>query len=97
MKPIVKYRQCGKTEDILKLAAEDFSYIVCPTRQDVGRLWRRIQDFGLNIPQPITWDEFVHGRYRGAGISSFVIDDLDRCIQGMTSVEIKAVSLTGGN
>lgn len=92
---VIKPRQAGKTEGILQLAQDNFSYIVCPTRQDVDRLWQRAKERDLNIPQPITWAEFVGHRYRGAGIRSFLIDDLDRCIQSMTTVEIKAASLNG--
>lgn len=95
MRPIVKPRRAGKSDDVLRLALQDFSYIVCPTMQDVDRLWRRARELDLNIPQPITWQAFTQHRYYGPGVRSFIIDDLDRCIQGMTRVEIKAVSLTG--
>ena len=91
---IVKPRSAGKSWDILHLAQEDFSYIVCPTLADVQRLWRQALELGLHIPQPITRDEFVHRRYNGGGVRSFVIDDIDRCVQGMTTVEVRAISLT---
>ena len=35
-------------------------------------------------------------QYNGrGGVRSFVIDDLDRCVQSMSRIEIKAVSLNG--
>lgn len=95
MQAIVKPHLSGKTDDVLRLALEDFSYIVCPTQRDARRLWQRALELGLDIPQPIPWREFLKGRYHTQGVSSFIIDDLDRCVQGMTSVEIKAASLTG--
>lgn len=93
MHVVVKPRQASKTHDLLLMAQETFSYIVCPSQSDVNRLWRRAVEMELNIPQPITWHELVNGRYRSLGIKGFIIDDLDRCIQSMTMVPIKAVSL----
>ena len=49
----------------------------------------------LEIPFPITWAEFVEKRYYGRGINSFMIDNLDLCIQQMTDVEIKTISING--
>lgn len=95
MQVIVRPRQGGKTTEMLRMAAENFSYIVCPTRKDVDRLWQLARTLDVDIPHPITWDEFVQGRYHLAGVGSFVIDDLDRCVQYMSHVEIKAISVTG--
>jgi hypothetical protein len=51
-------------------------------------------DMGLDIPMPLTWDEFANHRYHGRGIKGFVIDNLDLCIQQMTHVPVRAVSVT---
>lgn len=96
MKVVMLPRQGGKTTQMLQLAQETFSYIVCPTMADVERLWALAREMELNIPQPISWVEFTSGRYRPAGIKGFLIDDVDRCLQGMTRVDIKAITLTGG-
>ena len=96
MQIIVRPRQLGKTEDVLRLAEEHFAYIVVPTRQDVDHVWRRAIDAGYDVPQPITWHDFMRQRYNGhGGVKSFVIDDLDRCVQSMTNIEVKGVSLNG--
>lgn len=95
MQTIVKPRQGGKSWDVLTLAAEHFSYIVCVDQRSAKEMWARAKDRKLDIPHPITWEEFINGRY-GAGVS-VIIDDLDRCLQRLTPAEIKAVSLTGGD
>jgi hypothetical protein len=95
MKVIVGQRQTGKSEQILRLAVEHFAYIVCPTMQEVTDLWSRAKELNLDIPQPITWDAFVDHRYYSRGIKAFVIDNLDLCVQSMTTVDIKGVSLNG--
>lgn len=91
---IVRPRQGGKTTEVLRVAALHFAYIVVPTRADVDRLWQQARLDDINIPQPITWQEFIEHRYHGTGVRAFVIDDLDRCVQSMTGVEVKAASLT---
>jgi hypothetical protein len=95
MQTIVKPRQGGKSWDVLTLAAEHFSYIVCVDQRSAKEMWARAKDRKLDIPHPITWEEFINGRYGDKRLPSVIIDDLDRCIQKMVPVEIKAVSLTG--
>ncbi len=94
MKVIARPRQGGKTTDLIKLAAEEFLYVVCPDRQQVRYVQRVAQDMGLDIPFPMTWGEFLRCDYRSKGVKGFVIDNLDLCIQQMTSVPVRAVSLT---
>lgn len=96
MKVIVRPRQGGKTTELLQLAVEHFAYIVCPDMRSARHVWDVARHLGLNIPQPITWQEFLEHRYRGAGVKAFIIDDLDACLESMTMVPIIAASMTGG-
>lgn len=91
---IAKDRQRGKTTELIELAARDWLYIVVPNHALVSYTQDLARKMGLDIPQPITWEEFVRDRYYRHGIKGFVIDNLDLCIQQMTRVPIKAVSLT---
>lgn len=94
MKVIAKPRQTGKTTDLLKLAEKNFSYIVCPTILEANSLYAYACDQKINIPQPISWYEFLEKKYYQHGIKGgFMIDNLDMCIQSMSPVEIKAVTL----
>ena len=94
MKVIARPRQGGKTTDLVRLAAAEFLYVVCPDRQQVRHVQRVARDMGLDIPFPMTWGEFLRGDYRSKGVKGFVIDNLDLCIQGMSHVPVRAVSLT---
>ena len=87
-------RRGGKTTELVRLAAEEFLYVVCPDRQQVRYVQRVARDMGLDIPFPMTWGEFLRGDYRSKGVKGFVIDNLDLCIQQMTTVPVRAVSLT---
>lgn len=92
---VAKPRCGGKTTDIIELALKGDSYIVCMDMAEVQRVWGIIRERKLNLPQPITWREFVENKYFGGGIRSFVIDNLDMCIQSMSPVPIVAISVTG--
>jgi hypothetical protein len=89
-------RQRGKTTEMIRLAADEFLYIVCTTEREAHRVFREAFDAGIDIPHPITWAEFCERRYHGKGIKGFLIDNLDHCLQSMTTVPIRAVTLTGG-
>lgn len=95
MKTIIKPHYAGKTWDVIELAREDFSYIVCTNRQEVARVWKIIREKEYNLPQPITFQEFLSGQFYSPGIKSFVIDNIDLCIQSISPVSIKAVTITG--
>lgn len=97
MRVVVAGRGEGKTDNMIVAAAYHKSYIVCPNHADAQRIWQRSQELKENIKYPISWREFINGRYYAKGVDNFIIDDLDRCIQSMTNVEIKVVSLTHGD
>lgn len=96
MKIIVRPRRAGKTYDLIKQAAEENLYIICPNRSQVHDIADQARKMELVIPFPLTWQEFIQQQYYGKHIEGFVIDNLDICIQSMSPVEIKAVSLNGG-
>lgn len=93
MKIITLPRQAGKTTELIKLCAEEKAYIVCPTLSDCENIFALSKKLDINIPFPISWHEFISKRYHAPGIKKFLIDDLDRCIQMLSSLPIKAVSL----
>ena len=93
MEVYAKPRQRGKTTDLIRLAAEEWLYIVSPDQNMARYTAEMAGKMGLDIPYPITWGEFASRHYHGPGIKGFVIDNLDMCIQQMTTVPIRAVSL----
>ena len=94
MKVRVLPRQGGKTTEMIRLADDEFLYIVCATQDEAKRVWRAALEQGANIPTPITWREFCDHQYYGKGVQGFLIDNLDLCVQSMTTVPVRAVTLT---
>lgn len=94
MEVYAKPRQRGKTTDLIKLAAEEFLYIVCIDRAEAYRVAQAAEEMELDIPFPLTWGEFINHQYYDPGVRGFVIDNLDLCIQQGSTAPIRAVSLT---
>lgn len=94
MKKIVMKKGQGKTEELIKQSANNSGYIVCRSMLLAEAILFRAKQLGLSIPMPITYDEFINKRYRGRGIKSFLIDDVDVLLQYMTKVTISAITLT---
>lgn len=97
MKLIYKERSCGKTTDILKIAAENHSTVVCATVMDCQSLARTALEMDLIIPPPMPFETFVNTHHRALGAlapTSFVFDNLDwilsRCAD---DISILAVSM----
>lgn len=93
---ILRPRRAGKTYELVKKASEENLYIICANRTQVRATQDVARQNGFVIPFPMTWQEFIEKQYYGRNINGFVIDNLDMCLQSMTPVEIKAVSLNGG-
>lgn len=94
MKVIYKERGKGKTEELIKQSAKNGGYIVCQSMTLAEGILYRARKLGLKIPTPITYREFLDGRYCGRGIKSFLIDDADMLLQYMTNVKIEAITMT---
>jgi len=95
MNVIIKSRREGKTLELIKRCAEEGGYIVCESYKDADLIKEKATSMGLNIPLPITYNEFIQGRYYGKGISGFHIDNADIFIQHMSkAVEVKSITIT---
>lgn len=83
----------GKTHEAIKISAETWSYIVCLNKEEGYRVFHQAKNMGFDIPYPITFDEFINGRYSAQGIRGFIIDNADMLLQSLTPVRIKAITL----
>ena len=84
----------GKTKKLIELAAKDFSYIVVRNAIIARSVAKRAREMGVNIPFPLTYDEFIKGKFYGRGIRGFMIDDVDALLWYLArGVKVKALSL----
>ena len=95
-KMFVGGRGSGKTTECIKFAAEHNAYIVCRSQGEAHRIAVAATAMGLRIPFPITYSEFVQGRFFGPNINGFVIDDVDELVRQLArDVDVIAMSLYG--
>lgn len=82
MELIIKPRQSGRTTELIKRCAKyRYAAIVCPSRKQAEYVFKMANDIGESIPMPITFSEFVDGRFYAPNIEAFLFDNLDGCLE----------------
>jgi len=82
----------GKSDAIIRRAAECDGYIVVMTQREAHALARRAKELGVSIRFPLNHDEFISGRYFNA--TAILIDNAEQLLQRISKVEVVAVSMT---
>lgn len=72
----------GKTTELIEEAnkLQGYNLIVCYDLSEVKRIWEIIQEKKYDIPLPISFREFIKGRF-GVHVNSFLIDNADMLLQ----------------
>jgi hypothetical protein len=93
MKIILAGRGEGKTTELIHLSAEKWYYIVCEAVEDVARIAGEASDRGLQIPFPLTYNEFLNHQYLGGGIKGILVDNVDKLLQYISRGKVKGFSV----
>jgi len=93
MRVILAKPKSGKTLALIHKSASEGGYIVCMNMAEARRVHEEARRRGVDIPFPLTFDEFVFGRYHAKGIKRLYIDNLDQCLQAHSSIPIDVVTL----
>ncbi len=99
MKLIQTLRGGGKTTEIIKEARRlpGYNLIICQNKWAVRDIWKIIVEKKYDLPQPITFEEFIRGQYHGRNINAFLIDNADLLIQYISKgVKIHAITMNLG-
>lgn len=95
MNKIIKGRRQGKTTELIKRSAETRTYILVANRQRVEQVFNQAQSMGLNIPYPVTVEEYMRSGFRGSFINSILIDDADDVLsQVFSNVRIETLTMS---
>lgn len=94
MKTHIIPRGKGKTTKLIKKSAETGDYIVCHSLDEANRIQAEAQEMGLQIPLPITYNEFLKKLYYGKVISGFLIDNADVFLQSLSNVPINSITVS---
>ena len=83
---IVADRCTGKTRHLITQCSQDeYSLIVCPTRAMCRYVFEEAESMGLKIPMPITFDEFVKGKFNPYKVKKFYFDELQISLASMAN------------
>lgn len=95
MKLIHKSRGGGKTTDLIEEARKlkGYNLIVCSDIRAAQIVWKIILENKYDLPQPISFNEFIKGEFCGKNINCFLIDNADLLIQYLSKgVKIHAIT-----
>lgn len=81
MKKIYREPRTGKTTELIKMCSNLGGYIVCMDKIRAEQTFEMARDLGFNIPYPITFDEFLSGKYHAKGVKKFYIDNADQLLK----------------
>lgn len=94
MDTIITEQGGGKTTEIIKLANKRGLYIVCQNPDDVAAFAQRLK---LDIHYPLTFDEYLDGRFNNRSIKEVIIDNADNLLEYVArklGTKISAISIT---
>lgn len=98
MNIIIGKRCSGKTTELIKKSAEKRIYILVATRHRAEALDKYAKNMGLDIPFPVTIEEYLKGsKFRGSCIrrDGLLIDDADDVLQQIfAGIPIREVTIT---
>jgi len=90
---IVRPRGGGKTTEIIKHAAKNFSYIVCMSVKECDRVAAQAREMKVDIPFPITFQELTESRWHPAGVKSLAIDNAEMLLQQLCRGKMSAFTI----
>ncbi len=94
MQIIIKPKGEGKTVDLIKLSAASWNYIVCHNMGECRRIVSVANKIALDIPYPISYDEYLARRYYPDAIKGFLIDNVEMLLNHISLVPVNAITIT---
>lgn len=92
-KAIILQRGKGKTTELINLSAKTGEYIVCHSHS-VKHIADAAKSMGLQIPYPLSYHEFIEGRYYGKGVKGVLIDEIGSLLREISRVPVSAITLS---
>lgn len=93
MKLITEPKGSGKTYQLIMESATNGDYIVCHSSKEAERIFSIANEHKLNIPFPLTYDEFINKRYYSKGIKGILIDNVDILLDYMSDGLVKTITI----
>jgi len=73
-------RQSVRTIQLIKDASNCNGYIVCQSVKDCHRLMEEANKLNVYINFPLTYDEYINGKFYGKNINCFYVDNIEKIV-----------------
>ena len=88
MKIIRTERGKGKTTELIKQSARDWSYILCMNKVNAHHIFDMAREMGLDIPFPITPSDLPLRGFKG----SVLVDEIDYILPTLIGTQVDAIT-----
>ena len=88
MKIIRTEKGKGKTTELIKQSARDWSYILCMNKENAHYIYDMAREMGFDIPYPITIAELPFRGFKG----SVLIDEIDCILPTLVGTQVDAIT-----
>ena len=95
MEKIILPRGEGKTTKLIQMSHDTWTYILVvdgKRQREVTNLARKME---IDIPYPVTLEDYLRSRFHGSFIRRILIDDADDVLKALfPNLEISAITMT---
>ena len=80
---LVGKRQHAKTTHLIRRSADEWIYILTSNHTRASEIFNMAKNMNLDIPYPVTLDEYLNFGFKGSSITrdGILIDDADQILQ----------------
>lgn len=95
MKVIYQKPRSGKTTKLIQMSHDNWIYIVTVDEKRANNIAHMAYELKIDIPYPITLQEYLNTKMRGSHIKKVLIDDADDILKNIfNTVEIDTITMS---
>lgn len=88
-------RGAGKTTKLIQMSHDTWTYILVANPKRQGVVAKMARDLKIDIPYPVTVDDYLRCKFQGSYIRKILIDDADDILKAFfPNIEITAITMT---
>ena len=94
---LIGKRQYGKTTHLIRRSSDEWVYILTSNYPRASEIFNMAKNMNLDIPYPVTVDEYLKSGFKGSSITrdGILIDDADQILQMIfAGLPIKCITIS---
>ena len=94
MEKIILPKGAGKTTKLIQMSHDTWTYILVANEKRQKYLATFAKELGINIPYPVTLENYMGAGFRNSSIKKILIDDADDVLRTLFgNLEIVAITM----